>query len=451
MSVDFFQRIAYRLARNVVLVALLLGLLGAIGQVTIDLRSHINGFNDQITEVFQVSRNSAQRAVHLLDNALAEEVVRGLENHAFLHRIALRDDRDNVLAEFSRPHNNARTSAFTRLLMGEPSTVHRFELIAEGDRLEGYLSFHVDNEAALEPFYNRVLYIVVTGLLSNTALALVLLYIFNRLLTSPLVSIARRIDGIDGQHPNSQSIIPPPGHERDELGFIVESTNAFVHEVSETQKALRESEHQLRVVVDASPNLVFVLNQKNQFVFANARTGEFYGCDEQQLLGSDYIALQASISEQEAERVGNELRRVLQHGERITQDDALLTDHYHVQRILQLIRLPFQFCGETCVLSIAGDITDRVAAEAHVERLAFYDTLTGLPNRNLIHDRLEMDLLRTRRTKLFGALLFVDIDDFKRINDTMGHSVGDQILVCLSEQMKTQMRRTDTLARIGGD
>lgn len=452
MSVEFFHRIAFRLARNVVLVALLLGLLGAIGQVSIDLRHHLRAMHHQIDEVFFVSRNAAQRAVYLLDNSLAEEVVSGLRNHTFLHHIQLRDDRENIMAEFSRPLiTSSKATAATQVILGSATTEYDFDLISSDGRLEGFLTLTVDNNAALTPFYGRVLYVLVSGLASNILLALILLTLFNRLLTSPLSTIAHRIGDVDGRHPNGDCIDYPPGHHNDELGFIVDSTNTFIREVSETQRALRESEHQLRVVVDASPNLVFVLNRRHEIVFANARTVEFYGRTEDELLGQNYIELQRALSPLQADRVSAELATVLHHNGRVSHDNMSLTDQYHVPRVVQMTYIPFQFCGETCALSIAGDITDRVSAEAHVERLAYYDTLTGLPNRNLVHDRVSMDIARAERNGLYGALLFLDIDDFKRINDTMGHPMGDQVLVHLTERMKTQMRRSDTLARIGGD
>jgi len=96
MSVDFFQRISVRLARNAVLVAVLIGLLGAALQVMIDARTQVRQFQSQLDEIALVSGSSAQRAVYLLDNVLAEEVIRGLRNYRFLHQVSIHDDRQNV-------------------------------------------------------------------------------------------------------------------------------------------------------------------------------------------------------------------------------------------------------------------------------------------------------------------------------------------------------------------
>jgi diguanylate cyclase (GGDEF)-like protein len=93
----------------------------------------------------------------------------------------------------------------------------------------------------------------------------------------------------------------------------------------------------------------------------------------------------------------------------------------------------------------------RSEAEATIERQAFYDALTGLPNRRLLQDRLEQALARSRRHGHHAALMFLDLDYFKRVNDSLGHSVGDQLLLEVSRRITALLREEDTAARIGGD
>ena len=97
------------------------------------------------------------------------------------------------------------------------------------------------------------------------------------------------------------------------------------------------------------------------------------------------------------------------------------------------------------------DITDRKAAEERVQYLAYYDALTGLPNRTLLQDRLAKALASARRQKDKVALLFLDLDRFKVINDSLGHSVGDLLLQDIAERLKGWGREQDTVARLGGD
>ena len=100
---------------------------------------------------------------------------------------------------------------------------------------------------------------------------------------------------------------------------------------------------------------------------------------------------------------------------------------------------------------VARDITERKLAEAQIQRLAFYDELTGLPNRRLLMDRLQIALSVGARDGSHGALLFLDLDNFKSVNDTLGHEWGDQLLMQVGACILANVRAVDTVARLGGD
>ncbi len=100
---------------------------------------------------------------------------------------------------------------------------------------------------------------------------------------------------------------------------------------------------------------------------------------------------------------------------------------------------------------VTQDITDRKLAEEKILQLAYYDQLTGLPNRRLFRDRLELDMKRVMRNKSSLALLFLDLDKFKEVNDTLGHDKGDILLIEAARRIRQHVRDADTLARLGGD
>jgi len=112
------------------------------------------------------------------------------------------------------------------------------------------------------------------------------------------------------------------------------------------------------------------------------------------------------------------------------------------------------FDGEGLLRGYRGvgrDITERKSAELQIEHLAFYDALTGLPNRRLLVDRLQRATVVAQRARAQGALLFIDLDNFKDLNDTLGHDVGDQLLLQVARRLKGCVREADTVARFGGD
>lgn len=107
--------------------------------------------------------------------------------------------------------------------------------------------------------------------------------------------------------------------------------------------------------------------------------------------------------------------------------------------------------GEPLIQSFTRDISERKFAEEEIRRLAFYDPLTHLPNRRLLQDRLQQALASGARTGRKGALLFIDLDDFKTLNDTLGHDIGDLLLQQVTGRLLSCVREGDTVARLGGD
>ncbi|MET0982038.1 MAG: PAS domain S-box protein [Telluria sp.] len=103
------------------------------------------------------------------------------------------------------------------------------------------------------------------------------------------------------------------------------------------------------------------------------------------------------------------------------------------------------------ILRVGNDVTERKAREEHIRHLAYYDHLTGLPNRRLFLDRLQQAQTRAVRSKRHGALLFLDMDNFKGLNDTHGHHAGDDFLRLTAERLTSCVRAADTVARLGGD
>jgi diguanylate cyclase (GGDEF)-like protein len=103
------------------------------------------------------------------------------------------------------------------------------------------------------------------------------------------------------------------------------------------------------------------------------------------------------------------------------------------------------------VASIARDITAHKEAEARIQHLAYFDALTGLPNRTLFHDRLQQAVAVARRQGRMLALHFLDLDHFKSVNDSLGHSHGDSLLRTVADRLQRAVRASDTVARIAGD
>jgi diguanylate cyclase (GGDEF)-like protein/PAS domain S-box-containing protein len=121
-------------------------------------------------------------------------------------------------------------------------------------------------------------------------------------------------------------------------------------------------------------------------------------------------------------------------------------------QLLTINRIPARDGMPTCYASVFRDITALHQANERFQYLAFHDALTGLPNRALFHDRLAHAIERSRRDSLQLAVIFIDLDGFKEVNDSLGHDMGDLLLREIAQRIRSQVRRaTDTVARLGGD
>lgn len=168
---------------------------------------------------------------------------------------------------------------------------------------------------------------------------------------------------------------------------------------------------------------------------------EMIGHPMQVLIPPDYIneetAMLANIAQDK--EVGN-FETIYQH-----KDGRLINVSVTISPIYDAV-------GQVAAASkIARDISERKLAEAEIAKLAFYDTLTQLPNRRLFYDRFKLAMAASKRSQKFGALLLLDLDNFKTLNDKQGHAAGDLLLCEATRRVKNCIREVDTVARFGGD
>lgn len=450
MTITFFHRLSYKLARTSLLIVLILGLLVTCGQIYLDFRSENQKISDTIEEIIQVSHSAARSAVHTLDDELAQEVAHGLSTYRFIQNVSITDEDNNVMASIKNeiPHSN---TLWLTVFLRSATTVYERKLNSEYGDYQGILVVTINNDLTLRPLYVRGFYTLLSGFVRNIILGLILATMFHLLITRPLFTLAQNIASIDYRSPSGKRVKKLSRHKNDEIGHIVDSANELISHLEDHQLDLEEREKQLRIILDASPNQVFAIDNDGVFVFSNITSAKFYGREAREMRGANYFDIHEDIDRREAESLKGIINKANDTNQTDLGTEQCLTDSSGKEHVFQVTCMPFSLYGKNCILIIANDISARVAAEERVEKLAYYDSLTSLPNRNQLHEQLAEDIRYTQKHKTFGAVLFIDIDDFKRINDTLGHSIGDDLLLHLSIKMKTQLRSDETLARLGGD
>jgi diguanylate cyclase (GGDEF)-like protein/PAS domain S-box-containing protein len=223
------------------------------------------------------------------------------------------------------------------------------------------------------------------------------------------------------------------------------TSNRDVTERRQAEQALRASERLLRLALSAADMAVFSQDLELRYTWV---VNPQLGMQAEQMLGKTDADL---LPSGEATRLSEVKRRVLASGAGERHEVAVATDGQ--QRYYDMILEPRRDAARTVVglIGVSLDITARKETENRVQYLAHHDSLTGLPNRMLLRDRVEQALAHAIRDNTFVALLFLDLDRFKHVNDSLGHLAGDQLLRAMTERLRMGVRASDTVSRQGGD
>jgi len=233
---------------------------------------------------------------------------------------------------------------------------------------------------------------------------------------------------------------------------------------------LETSEKMYRYLVDSSPDIIYTLNHEGRITFVNDRVQQVLGFERDELLGHHYSVLVRDEDQDRARRAfGDDRDPARGIGRRLTTGthtaELRLKCKSGTDRTFSitlkamapnaigmhadgLAPVRHEFYG---TYGVARDITDRKRAEEMISYQAYHDVLTDLPNRVLFKDRLGLAVIQAKRKLTELAVMFIDLDRFKLVNDTLGHVKGDELLQQVARRLKDCLRRGDTLARQGGD
>ncbi len=216
----------------------------------------------------------------------------------------------------------------------------------------------------------------------------------------------------------------------------------------QAERALRDSEARYRTIVDTANDAIVALDEQGRITYVNQRAPDILGGEADDLLGRPFTAIL-----HEADRLDWERRLArLKRGARMLYDVRLQRVDGQELWALNSCSPQFdergQFAGAIAMLK---DVTERKQAEEALAHQALHDALTSLPNRNLLHDRLDQAILSARREDRSLALFLIDLDRFKEVNDTFGHHYGDLLLKQVGPRLRGALRESDTVARLGGD
>ena len=219
------------------------------------------------------------------------------------------------------------------------------------------------------------------------------------------------------------------------------------------ETALREERDRAQTYLDVAGTLIVVLDPEERVVLLNRAGHELLGYGDGELIGRNWydVCVPAAEREQRRAAFAAMIRGELEPDAESNENEVLTRDGQVRLVTWHNTLLRGEDGSVTATLSSGIDVTERRRAEEQIAHLAFHDTLTGLPNRALLHEHLELALARAQRSEDSVALLYLDLDDFKLVNDSFGHAAGDELLHQVAARLGRRRRASDLLARHGGD
>jgi len=289
--------------------------------------------------------------------------------------------------------------------------------------------------------------------------ALILIWWMLRRQLAPMTAALTTLDGFVRRNQPPQAL---PVVRQDEIGQLVGGFNRLLDTLARQQKVLQDSEIFKQAVLNSVTAEIAVLDRDGLILTVNEAwlrysqecAAEFGPGANSTEVGANYLATCQGVKADSA--AGDDLSA--QDGIRAVLDGRLPRFYLEYpcrspqqQRWLSMSVTPLG--GEALQGAVVSleDISERIQMEKQVRDLAFYDPLTHLPNRRLALERLTQQLVRARRATTHLALLFIDLDKFKPINDELGHEVGDGLLQAVAQRIQSCLRESDTAARLGGD
>ncbi len=451
-------------ARIAVALTLLIGLLFSGIQIVWDLREEKSLIDRTVMQVLATLRESATQAAYGLDETLAARVVSGLFEYEPVYAAVLRDNFNNILAQKTEQQVSSNRTVLTKLMFGENQEYEIPLETGSGRDLVGHLSVKIDTDMIADGFLNRATRILTSGILRNLILGLILVVFFYVTLTKPLLRVSSLLRKIDPQNPTPDAIVIPENHDRDELGMILRTTRGLIERISATldklrttEQQVRDRENQLTAIVQNVADGILTITPTGRIVEYNGATKQLLGLMRDEtpqgrtlhefLMPRAIPLLEHSLEELAAQSSDNQTTE-----KRLTLP-IRRADQTEIDVSIALRMIPD--AATPMMTAVLTDITVRKRYEEQLVYMANHDTLTNLPNRSMLESSLSkaLDKHKEASSTRHGAtaVLFIDLDRFKVINDSLGHDVGDLLLKAVAGRLQKVIGRQEIVGRLGGD
>lgn len=426
--------------------------------VVISMGMSIFSFSDAVTETRSAVSNeyklllslveiASEHAAYHNDEAFADQIVDGLLQQPLIYRAELVNSDGLMLALVQDFDSRDRMYAWASQLIFPDVGHYSLSLyFAPEDMFVGKLSVWVDHDVLVKNFLDQQLADFLSYLTESIILASLICFLFFHFVMSPL----NRLTKVLRRHSDDISQPLPKLDDayfaNNELGALSSTFSQIWNRLSETLKALERSDTYSKAVISQAGDAIFISDVDGKLALVNKEAARMVGID-----GDDLLSM--NLRDLHANGTWHRFYQVLIQ-QALDTPQTVETQYIHSSGAIipiEIRLIKYVLNEEPEVLILARDISSRKKAEDEIHQLAYYDGLTQLPNRHLIMEKLREAMLSCRRNNVKGALLLLDLDRFKNINDSLGHDIGDQLLQVIAKSLDGLALGDITVARLGGD
>lgn len=448
-----------------ILVVLLSALVGATALISYQYWDSQRSLAGKIAAIQQASATPAAQAMYNMDQATLQQIVVGLTSYPEITKAELYES--GQLLAYNVSNYNSDDSFLIQIVnrLSPDKRIFRsdiFEPYNKQLRL-GEMVLTVEPALALVTALKQGGKFIAIFLAINLLLLVACAYVVHKLVTKPLSELSRAIADLDPSQTINNTILPLPDNHSEEFESLVNSTNNFLsalnnhlnerHRVeSELVTAEQNAEESRLQLVDALESIHdgFILRDAGRkVVLCNSRYLEFYPSAKAMVnQHASYHEVLRAIAEQDIVLSENREQWISARNYIHINDSVSYEETLHDNRKIKVTEVRTSTGG---IVGIHSDVTELKQAVAGLRYRADFDLLTGLLNRSKLLQRIADVSRQCLRNQTRAALLFIDLDRFKYVNDTFGHQFGDMLLVEVGQRLEKGLRKSDIAARLGGD
>lgn len=460
MEVKFGQRIAVKQAKSILLISLLLGFLFTSLQLYLDVKEQKQQANDELNQALSLHSNSAKSAVYNIDRTQGMAITDSLVLHPAVTKAYLFDDFGDALAVSNsqpiQPENSTHDHANWLVFLHVTPSKELFLKVAsypndsKATQTLARLVIELDQDYLINSATSRASRAFLFGLLFTIALSFIFFWLNYRCLSKPIIEISEWVDSLA----NHKATPRLPYIEKDELGNLVDRFHTLwdertliTNQLNSSIEELSKSEFFARTLMNNAGDAMYLCHLDTTINQLNHQAEQMLGGSQTQLIGTSLSQYSRLFSQQKLQT----LFANIEHDSATEFEDEfwLSTSDSLIPVESRGIRINLE--STSYILIISRDISQRRASEKEIHELAFYDSLTKLPNRRLFLDRLTSSMLLHESNGQYGAVCYLDLDQFKTVNDSLGHTLGDSLLNVVARRLSEIIPKQGSCARFGGD